>query len=240
MMAQDHNYARTVPASKKCKIFAPTLTEADFLFYTSVSADIFKELAKAITVERTKRFNICVEDQLLMTPTRLHLGLLYGHLSRIFEKPVASVHSIVKHTLFALCKVMKKVVLWLPRETIRNSMPPSFINSDYEGTTCISDCTEIFLHGSRKLMPRAQTYSKYKAHNTVKFLMAIAPNGYIMYVSDVYGGRASDKFITADCGIEDLLGPGDEIMANRGFSLSRNLELQGVKLNIPTFTKGKE
>ncbi|KAL3187812.1 hypothetical protein MRX96_024566 [Rhipicephalus microplus] len=86
-------------------------------------------------------------------------------------------------------------------------------------------------------MPRAQTYSNYKVHNTVKFLVAIVPNGYIMHVSDVYGGRASDKFITADCGIEDLLGPGDEIMADRGFSLSRNLERQGVKLNIPTFTK---
>ncbi|KAL3188939.1 hypothetical protein MRX96_003088 [Rhipicephalus microplus] len=36
MMAEDYNYARTVPASKKCKIFAPTLTEAHFLFYTGV------------------------------------------------------------------------------------------------------------------------------------------------------------------------------------------------------------
>lgn len=89
-------------------------------------------------------------------------------------------------------------------------------------------------------MPRAQTYSSYKAHNTVKFLVAIAPNGYIMYVSDTYGGRASDKFITSDCGIEDLLGPGDEIMAERGFSPSRNLELLGVKLNMPAFTKGME
>ncbi|KAL3183074.1 hypothetical protein MRX96_006857 [Rhipicephalus microplus] len=134
---------------------------------------------------------------------------------------------------------MKKVVLWLPRETIRNSMPPSFINSDYEGTTCIIDCTEVFLHRPRKLMPRTQTYSNYKLHNTVKFLVAIAPNGYILYVSDVYGERASDKFITADCSIEDLLGPGDEIMADRGFSLSENLELQGVKLNMSTFTKGR-
>ncbi|KAL3188940.1 hypothetical protein MRX96_003089 [Rhipicephalus microplus] len=88
-----------------------------------------------------------------------------------------------------------------------------------------------------KLMPRAQTYSKYKAHNTVKFLVAIAPNGCIMYVSNVVGGRASGKFITADCGIENLLGHGDEIMADRGFSQSRNLELQGVNLNMPTFTK---
>ncbi|XP_075733039.1 uncharacterized protein LOC119161702 [Rhipicephalus microplus] len=116
-------------------------------------------------------------------------------------------------------------------------MSPSFITSDYEGTTCIIDCTEVFLHRPMKLMPRAQTYSKYKAHNTVKFLVAIAPNGCIMYVSNVVGGRASGKFITADCGIENLLGHGDEIMADRGFSQSRNLELQGVNLNMPTFTK---
>ncbi|KAM7299601.1 uncharacterized protein ISCGN_020167 [Ixodes scapularis] len=91
----------------------------------------------------------------------------------------------------------------------------------------------------RKLMPRAQTYSSYKAHNTVKFLVAIAPNGYIMHVSDAYGGRASDKLIMRECGINDYLVRGDEVMADRGFTLEPELEVQGIKLNVPAFTKGK-
>ncbi|KAK8786042.1 hypothetical protein V5799_007592 [Amblyomma americanum] len=91
----------------------------------------------------------------------------------------------------------------------------------------------------KKLMLRAQTYSSYKAHNTVKFLIVIAPNGYIMYVSPAYVGRASDKYFTQDCKLEDHLGPGGEVMADRGFTLTTSMITEGVKLNVPAFTKGK-
>lgn len=87
-------------------------------------------------------------------------------------------------------------------------------------------------------MPRAQKYSSYKAHNIIKFLLAIVPNGF-MFFSPAYGGRASDKYIMKECGVEDNLGPRDDITAHRGFSLSEYLDIQGVKLNMPAFTKGK-
>lgn len=117
-------------------------------------------------------------------------------------------------------------------------MPASFIENGYDSTTCILDCTEVMLQRAKKLMARAQTYSSYKAHNTVKFLVAIAPNGYIMFVSKAYGGRASDKFITRDSSVGDYLVPGDEIMADRGFILDDELQVQGIKLNTPALTKG--
>lgn len=31
---------------------------------------------------------------------------------------------------------------------------------------------------------------------------------------------------------------GDEVMADRGFTLEPELEVQGTKLNVPAFTKG--
>ncbi|XP_077558162.1 uncharacterized protein LOC144173759 [Haemaphysalis longicornis] len=175
----------------------------------------------------------------LATPLRLRLGLLYGHLARMFQVSVTCAHNIFKHMSSVLTSIMKKKVIWLPRAVIRNSTPDSFVNNGFEGTTCIIDCSEIVLQQPKKLRPRAQTYSCYKARNTVKFLMAIAPNEYIMYVSPAYGGRALDKFITSDCGVEDYLRPGDEVMADRGFTLGQNLNVQGAKLNIPAFTRGK-
>ena len=51
------------------------------------------------------------------------------------------------------------------------------------------------------LMARAQTYSQYKHHNTVKFLIGISLQGVISFVSKGWGGRASDKHITERCGI---------------------------------------
>lgn len=237
----DHNYSTTtLEPFKRHYVLASSLSENDCVFYTGIAKALFDQLAKAASAEATKTFvSLSIEDQLLLSLMRLHLGLLYAHLARVFNVSVTGAHNIFKHMLSVLTTIMKKVVIWLPRAVIRNSTPDSFIDNGFEKTTCIIDCSEIVLQRPKKLTPRAQTYSSYKARNTVKFLMAIAPNGYIMYVSAAYGGRASDKFITSDCGVEDYLGPGDEIMADRGFTLSPNLNVQGVKLNVPAFTRGK-
>ncbi|XP_042149126.1 uncharacterized protein LOC121837563 [Ixodes scapularis] len=215
------------------------LSESDIIFYTGVSGAVFESLAGAVTALGAKVGQLLIKDQLLLCLMRLRLGLLYGHLSRIFLISVSSVGNVVKAMLGRLKTVMESIVLWLPRSTIRSSMPLSFIENGNGRTTCIIDCTEVHLQRPRKLMPRAQTYSSYKAHNTVKFLVAIAPNGYIMHVSDAYGGRASDKLIMRECGINDYLVRGDEVMADRGFTLEPELEVQGIKLNVPAFTKGK-
>ncbi|CAN7981803.1 unnamed protein product [Ixodes pacificus] len=119
-------------------------------------------------------------------------------------------------------------------------MPASFRECGYGRTTCIFDCTGVTLQCPRKLMARAQTFSAYKASNTAKFLTVIAPNGLIMFVSNVYGGRASDKTTVRTCGVEDHLLPGDKIMADRGFTLDAHLEIQGIGLNMPAFTRGKQ
>ncbi|XP_064470650.1 uncharacterized protein LOC135385325, partial [Ornithodoros turicata] len=179
-------------------------------------------------------------DQVFMTLMRLRLWLLLGHLSRIFKVPVPCVSNIITSTLDALHEVMQSIVRWLPASYIRNSMPKSFVESGYGGTTCIIDCTEVNLQRPKKLIARAQAYSSYKAHNTVKFLTAIAPNGFTMFVCEAYSGRASDKFIMKDCGIEDNFVRGDEVMADRGFSPSLHLEVEGVKMNVPAFTRGEQ
>ncbi len=40
-----------------------------------------------------------------------------------------------------------------------------------------------------------------------------------MFVSAVYGGQCNDKFITMDSGILDYLMPGNEVTADRGFTV---------------------
>ena len=83
------------------------------------------------------------------------------------------------------------------------------------------------------------TFSSYKNHNTAKGLLGISPNGYPSFVSSLYVGRISDKKITKDCGILDLLEPGDQIMADRGFDIADDLP-SGVTLNIPAFLNGND
>lgn len=234
----DHTYVRYLPIGFKGKSFAESVTGDDILFYTGVSQIVFQMLVKAVSALAKKPSTLTRADQLLMCPMRLRLGLLHGHLARIFKVSVSSVSNNVAYMLSLLSKIMKNVVIWLPKSCIQNSMPQSFVENKHDDTTCILDCTEVFLQRPKKLMARAQTYSSYKAHNTVKFLVAIAPNGFIMFVSKAYGGRASDKFITNDSGINDYLGHGDVVMADRGFALTDEMQIQGVRLNTPAFTKG--
>lgn len=79
------------------------------------------------------------------------------------------------------------------------------------------------------------TFSNYKNDNTYKALIGISPSGAIIFVSKLYPGSISDKELTLQSGILELLEPGDSIMADKGFDIEEYLIPLGVKLNIPPF-----
>ena len=86
---------------------------------------------------------------------------------------------------------------------------------------------------------RAQTRSNYK-HNTIKFLIGIAPQGAITFISKGWGGRVSDQHLTEHCGILEHLQPGDQILADRGFNIQDSVRLYCAEVKIPLFTRGKK
>ena len=53
----------------------------------------------------------------------------------------------------------------------------------------------------------------------------------------IYAGRSSDKQVTKDCGILNLLEPGDHVMADRVVDIENDMRA-GVALNIPPFVNG--
>jgi len=87
------------------------------------------------------------------------------------------------------------LVQWLPKESVQENMPKSFKKAGYGKVRVIIDCSEIFIERPKSLEIQAVTWSDYKSHNTIKFLIGISPTGYITFLSDCYGGRASDRFI---------------------------------------------
>jgi len=66
-------------------------------------------------------------------------------------------------------------------------------------------------------------------------LLGIAPSGSPVFISNLYTGSISDKDITKQSGILELLEKGDDCMADKGFNIKDLLELIGVTLNIPPF-----
>ena len=74
----------------------------------------------------------------------------------------------------------------------------------------------------------------------MKFLVAISPTGAVIFVSKCWGGRVSDKHLTAHSGFLRHLVPGDLVLADRGFDISDDLAFHGAALAIPPYTKGKD
>ena len=70
----------------------------------------------------------------------------------------------------------------------------------------------------------------------LKFLVGTTPNGAVSFLSKCSGGRATDIFITEDCGIAKKLLPGDQVMADRGFKIRNLLAYHQCTITIPPST----
>ena len=109
------------------------------------------------------------------------------------------------------------------KNMVRDTLPKTLQGTKYKNLRCTIDCTEVFIERPRHLATQAVTWSDYKHHNTVKFLVGIAPNGHISFLSAAWGGRASNQMITRESGFYTLLKRDDLILADRGFPIREDL-----------------
>lgn len=178
-----------------------------------------------------------VNEELILVLMRLKLGLLERHLADIFAVTKSTVSRVYITWVQFLALTFKGSLLrWPSKEEINAHMPASF--SKYPGTRVIIDCTEFFIEKPSSPSAQKATWSDYKHHNTVKLLVGITPSGAFSFVSKLWSGSSSDRRVTQESGLLDLLEEGDHVMADRGFTVRDLLTKKGVKLNIPPFNKG--
>ena len=175
-----------------------------------------------------------LEDELFMFLCRLRLGLFEDDLAVRFNCSISTVSRKIITWVNFLYFVLSSWQFWIPRETIQKKLPQIF-RDKYPSTRVIIDCTEFKIQIPSSLVLNSQTFSSYKSANTFKCLIGIAPNGTVTFVSDLFTGSISDVEITRQCGILDLLEPGDSVMADKGFTIKKDLTQRGVMLNLPPF-----
>lgn len=178
-------------------------------------------------------------DELFLVLYRLRCNVLEKDLGDRFGLHPSSVSRILTTWINFLYHTLKQLPIWASREAVTKTMPACFM-AHYPRTRVIIDCTELFIQMPSSFRAQSQTYSTYKSHNTAKGLVGIAPNGFVTFISRLYGGHISDKAMTQDCGLIDLLEPGDVVMADKGFDIQHLLAPKKAILNIPPFMGGKE
>jgi len=179
-------------------------------------------------------------QEMVMVLMKLRLNVPHQDLAYRFGVSQSTVSRTFAHWLFIMDVRLWPLIRWPEREELWKTMPQCFKFSFGTKTTLIIDCFEVFCVKPTNLLARAQTFSSYKHHNTVKVLIGITPQGCISFVSEAWGGRTSDKYLTENCGLLDKLLPGDLVMADRGFTIHDGVALKYAELVIPAFTKGKE
>ena len=177
-------------------------------------------------------------QQFILVLMKLRLNVDNELLASLFDVHASTISRYFQKWIDVLFERLKLLVKWPEHEQLYKTMPKEFKN--FSKCIVIIDCFEVFMERPKGLMARAQTWSNYKHHNTVKFLIGIAPQGSITFISKGWGGRVSDRYLTEKCGILDHLLPGDLILADRGFNVHEAASLYCAEVKLPPFTKGKK
>ena len=95
---------------------------------------------------------------------------------------------------------LSSLICWPERNELMKTMPTEF-RKHFRRCVVIIDCFKIFIERPTSLTARAQTWSNYKHHNTIKFLIGITPQRSVTFISQGLGRRTSDVHLTENSGL---------------------------------------
>lgn len=194
--------------------------------------------ANELVYKHSQVVKVPVEDQFLMTLMKLRRGVPDYELSRFFGCRKSVVSNIFVTWINFMAEMWSMLDVWPERDLIDYYMPPSFRKQHHE-TRVIVDGTEIPIAKPSDARAQQASFSHYKNRCTLKALFGGTPGGLMSYCSHAYGGSTSDRAIVERCDLLDKCEEGDTIMADRGFIVNDLCANKGIKLNIPTFMRGR-
>ena len=151
------------------------------------------------------------------------------------------ISKVVKTWLQLLYKTFKEFEehMFLKKNEISRPLPRHFRNKILKNVTTVIDCTELKVESSENYRQQGHLWSSYKHHTTAKVLIGVAPSGACTFVSSCFEGSISDVEIVQRSGFLEKIDSTPTILANRGFTIERELATKNAKLIIPPFLKRK-
>ena len=197
---------------------------------------VHRDLASPVSlpVSPTGRF-LSDSQKLLLVLMRLRQNLTQEDLAFRFDVEQSTVSRVINQWIPLLAHHLRGLIKW-PKTTIGPTDTPY---NHMPNTVGIIDGTEIFIQRPSNLATQKSSYSDYKSHTTVKYLVAIDPfTGVFTFVSPGFSGNSSDRFVVESSSFLDLLQPGQRILADRGFTARDLIAKKRAFLTIPSFLRG--
>lgn len=170
---------------------------------------------------------------ILITLKKIKLNESFSILALQFGYSQSTITRVFSKSIPLIAAKLKDLIVWPTPSDIYKNLPISF-RSRYANVVSIIDCLEIQIEKPSDAVHQSLTWSQYKKCNTLKYLISCTPDGLVNFISDGYGGRATDVMIVQDCNYLQCLPPNKAVMADRGFKdLSRLLEVKKCTLIRP-------
>ena len=211
------------------------LSDFQVQMYTGISRKTFDCLIDWLEPVSRKKgtvIELSPSQKLLLILMRLRHNLTQNDLACRFSIEQSSVSQLLNNWVPLLSAQLKGLIKW-PQTTLGPTDPPYNVLPNSVG---IIDGTEIFIQHPSNLTTQKSSYSDYKSHTTVKYLVAIDTfTGVFIFVSPGFSGSSSDRFTIQHSGILDELKPGQRILANKGYNARDLFAHKRCFLTIPSF-----
>ncbi|XP_032385960.1 uncharacterized protein LOC116698250 isoform X2 [Etheostoma spectabile] len=183
-------------------------------------------------------------QQLLLTLMRLRLDLRNQDLAYRFGVKVGTVTRTVHQMVNIMSSTLvPTAVFWPSRAELRKNLPAA-LRTSHPDCAVIIDCfivpfEEPVSRGNQqqRVLPGCQGVGT--SSNVLKYLIGVAPQGVVTFVSRGVLGDVSDKSLAEGCGFLCKLLPGDVVLASRSLNIADSVAARGALFTIAGSYQGE-
>ena len=130
--------------------------DKDCLLYTGIPLLVFNTLVSCLQGFVRQSSTMPAQDEVLLTLMKLRHNFAVADLARRFKRSASQVSKTLTHWVDILAEHTKDLIPWLPRDTIKATMPKVFL-PHFSDLTCIIDCTESVLQKAKNVDSRSES-----------------------------------------------------------------------------------
>lgn len=190
-------------------------------------------------MDSMKNVKLSKFQQLLLTLMRLRLDLRNQDLAYRFGVKVGTVTRTVHQMVSIMsANLVPTAVFWPSRAELRKNLPAA-LRTSHPDCAVIIDCftvpfEEPVSRGNQQQQHRvaASSQGAGTSCNVLKYLIGVAPQGVVTFVSRGVLGNVSDKSLAEGCGLLCKLLPGDVVLASRDLDIADSVAARGALFKI--------